>query len=198
MNPGATKVEVNGLSAPLVQTMSSDLLLFMLPLGNTSGSICVTTSLGTACSAAAFGTALSGLNITALWPSQGVAGSVVFVFGSGFDPTPGNTQVSLGSTTAGLAQVLDPSLLLFLVPPPPATSGYVHVTVTAPQALTAPQTLAASQSSATSPTPFTVLSAAASVTRNYTLYITSGTWTINGAGGATLYAWSFTDQAGLT
>ena len=33
-------------------------------------------------------------------------------------------------------------------------------------------------------------------TRNYTLYITAGTWTINGAGGATLKVWTYTDQAG--
>ncbi len=35
-------------------------------------------------------------------------------------------------------------------------------------------------------------------TRNYTLYITAGTWTINGAGGATLYAWTYSDVAGAT
>lgn len=35
-------------------------------------------------------------------------------------------------------------------------------------------------------------------TRNYTLYITAGTWTINGTGGATLDVWTYTDQAGTT
>lgn len=38
--------------------------------------------------------------------------------------------------------------------------------------------------------------AAQAAVRNYTLYITTGSLTINGAGGATLSAWSFTDVAG--
>jgi len=43
-----------------------------------------------------------------------------------------------------------------------------------------------------------MVSAANAAIRNYTIYITSGTWTINGTGGATLDAWSYTDQAGIT
>jgi len=38
---------------------------------------------------------------------------------------------------------------------------------------------------------------AQAVTRSYTLYITSGNWTINGNGGATLAVWTFTDVAGM-
>ena len=42
---------------------------------------------------------------------------------------------------------------------------------------------------------FTATSTNTNITRNYTLYIKSGTLTINGNGGATLAAWGYTDAA---
>jgi FtsP/CotA-like multicopper oxidase with cupredoxin domain len=41
-----------------------------------------------------------------------------------------------------------------------------------------------------------IVQAANAATRNYTLYITAGSVTINGTGGAALSAWSYTDVAG--
>jgi FtsP/CotA-like multicopper oxidase with cupredoxin domain len=38
---------------------------------------------------------------------------------------------------------------------------------------------------------------AQAATRNYTIYITPGDWTINGAGGATLKVWTYSDVSGV-
>ncbi|MBU1690842.1 MAG: multicopper oxidase domain-containing protein [Gammaproteobacteria bacterium] len=43
-----------------------------------------------------------------------------------------------------------------------------------------------------------LIGVAQAATLNYTLYIKSGTLTVNGAGGATMPAWSYTDVAGST
>lgn len=45
---------------------------------------------------------------------------------------------------------------------------------------------------------FGLIGVAQAATLNYTLYIKSGTLTVNGAGGATMPAWSYTDVAGST
>lgn len=124
----SNQVQINGIPVLLVQPISSDLLLFVLPGGNTNGPICVTPSPGTSvCSTLAFGTVLNGVNITALWPAQGKTNSIIFVFGSGFDPAPGKTQVSLAGNPLYAVQVIDPALLLFIVPEG-AVSGPVTVT----------------------------------------------------------------------
>lgn len=47
-------------------------------------------------------------------------------------------------------------------------------------------------------TLFGLIGVAQAATLNYTLYIKSGTLTVNGAGGATMPAWSYTDVAGST
>lgn len=47
-------------------------------------------------------------------------------------------------------------------------------------------------------TLFGLIGGVQAATLNYTLYIKSGTLTVNGAGGATMPAWSYTDVAGST
>lgn len=123
--PNQTQVSVNGISASLAQVLDASLLIFVLPPGDTSGIITVTTPGGAASSSTPFGVPLSGLTITGLWPGEGPVNTVVFVFGSGF--VANQTQVSLNGTSAPLVQTLDPTLLLF-VAPPGATTGTVTVT----------------------------------------------------------------------
>lgn len=126
--PGKTQVSVNGVSAPLTQVQDDSLLIFLLPPGDTVGPITVDTFDGSASSATDFGAALTGLQVTGIWPAQGSAGTLTFVFGSEFIPgSLGSTEVSLNGTTAPLTQVQDDTLLIFMVPPS-ATTGSVTVT----------------------------------------------------------------------
>ncbi|MDO8704977.1 MAG: RHS repeat-associated core domain-containing protein [Sulfuricaulis sp.] len=124
---GATTVKINGIPAPIMQVLSPDLLFFLLPAGNTNGPIQVTTAQGSATSASAFGTPLTGVQITGLWPAQGQVNTLAFVFGSGF--VAGQT-VKVNQTPAPIVQVLDSSLFFVMVPPG-ATTG--PITVTTPQ-----------------------------------------------------------------
>ncbi len=125
---GATQVQVNGVPAPLAQGLDKDLLIFILPEGNTMGTITVTTAQGSAGSGSSFGIPPAGLAITGLWPASGGVNTVVFVFGGGY--VPGATQVALNGVNAPVAQVIDPSLIIFLVPPG-ATSGPITLTTPA-------------------------------------------------------------------
>lgn len=126
--PRATQVAVNGVDAPLMQVLNDTLLIFVLPSGTTAGPITVTTAAGSATSSADFGIPLSGLQLTGIWPGQAKIGSFVFVFGSGFDPAAGKTEVSINGLACPIVQVLDPALLIFLLPSG-AISGPVTVNV---------------------------------------------------------------------
>lgn len=114
--------------------------MFILPGGNTTGPITVTTPNGSATSTTSFGVTLPGVQVTGLSPAQGKVNDFVFVFGAGF--VTGATQVRLNSISAPLVQVLSPNLLLFMAPPG-ATTGPVSVTTW--------------QGSATSTASFTVI-----------------------------------------
>lgn len=121
-----TSVSVNNISAPVSQVLDESLLLFMLPAGNTTGPVGVTTAFGGATSSINFGSPISGLAVTGVWPTSGAAGTIVFVFGNNFDPA--TTSVALNGTVASVTQVLGSTLLLFMVPPM-ATTGPVSVTI---------------------------------------------------------------------
>ena len=121
---GKTQVSVNGITAALVQVMDPTLLIFVLPVGDTAGSLAVTTPDGSV-AAGPFGASSSVLAINGIWPSQGPIGSFVFVFGSRF--MPGQIQVSMNGVKAPLVQVMDSTLLIFAVPAG-ASSGPVTVT----------------------------------------------------------------------
>lgn len=55
--------------------------------------------------------------ITGLSPVNGSSGTMVFVSGSHFDPTPGAHTVSVGGSAAPFVQAVDSTLLMFMVPP---------------------------------------------------------------------------------
>ena len=77
--------------------------------------------------AVSFGAPPSGLSITGMWPGVSKVGGIVFVFGSGY--VVNQTQVTVNNVSASLRQVLDPNLLIFLVPPGASTGP---ITVTTP------------------------------------------------------------------
>lgn len=121
--PSQTQVTFNDIPAVGVQWLAGDLVLAILPPGITSGTVKLTTPYGSAISTMPFGATTSGLSMSGVWPLQGLANSVVFVFGSGF--TPGS-QVYVGSVPAPAVQIINPNLLLFLLPPS-ASSGPIKL-----------------------------------------------------------------------
>ena len=122
--PDATQVTVNGINAS-VQVMDANLLIFIVPSGNTAGPVKVTTAFGTATSTTNFGTIPTGLTISGFWPgSSGTPWAFICVFGSGF--VPDATQVSLNGINAPF-QVMAQDFLIFIVPVG-ATTGPVTVT----------------------------------------------------------------------
>ncbi len=121
--PFQTQVSFNDVPTPAIQWLAGDLVLALLPPGVTSGTVRLTTPYGSVTAAVPFGTITSGLSISGIWPAQGAANSIVFVFGSGF--TAGS-QVSVNSVAAPAVQVMNSNLLLFLLPPT-ASSGAIKV-----------------------------------------------------------------------
>ncbi|MDO8704147.1 MAG: Ig-like domain-containing protein [Sulfuricaulis sp.] len=123
--PGQTQVKANTVNADLVQVLAPDLLIFVLPAGDTTGSVTVTTPTGSATSTGIFGVPPTGLSLTGFWPGTSKVGGFVFVFGSGY--VVNQTQVTVNNVSASLRQVLDPNLLIFMVPPG-ASTGPIGVT----------------------------------------------------------------------
>ena len=120
-----SKIYLNGIQAMAVQYVSPDMLILILPAGNTAGPLVVTTPQGSATAPINFGIPVTGLQITGVWPGSGTTNNVVFVFGSGF--VLNQTSVSINTVTTSAVQVIDSRLLLFLLPAG-TTSGPVTIT----------------------------------------------------------------------
>ena len=133
---GATQVSVGTVPAALVQVFDPTLLGFMVPAGNPIGPLTVTTFEGSATSNTNFDICGDGLYITGLWPASAKVGSFVYVFGTGY--VAGDTLVAVNSVPAPLTQVIDRTLLIFMVPPG-ATTGKVTVTLNGPAVSTISQ-----------------------------------------------------------
>jgi hypothetical protein len=113
---GAETVQlaIDGTPVPLVQVVTDDLLLFVLPAGVVSGPITVTSEHGQAASPTAFGVPVASPVITGVWPGEGArVGDVVFVFGKGFAAP---ASVSVGDGQTGTVQVVSDEMLIFLMP----------------------------------------------------------------------------------
>lgn len=128
LHGSAPTVRFNGLPSTVFQLLSDDLLFAMPPPGDTTGPITVETDCGIAASPTNFGTAATALAINGLWPGQARVNDVVLVFGSGFNPLSGASQVDVNGTPASFVQTVDQTLL-FTVVPAGAVTGPVHVTV---------------------------------------------------------------------
>ena len=111
---GATQVSIDGVVAPLVQVVTTDMLIFQLPAGVNSGIITVTTPHGSDQSSTSFGNSSGGLEISGVWPGAGAhPGDFVFVFGSGFSSP---IIVDIGSINAPLVQVVSDGMVIFIMP----------------------------------------------------------------------------------
>lgn len=111
---GYPRVSFNGVPATAVQAQSDDMLIAILPAGDTTGSVRVETDHGSTVAPADFGVPLSGLQISGVWPGSGAhVGDFVFVFGNGFEP---DTQVHIGAITVPLVQIVSTEMLIFVMP----------------------------------------------------------------------------------
>lgn len=109
----------------LVQVVSSEMLVAIVPDGYTSGPITVTTPIG---SDTWQPVVTEGLAIHGFWSGQASVGDVVFVFGQNFSLTPGLITLSLNGMPIFIFQPASQDLLIFIVPPG-ATTGPICVTV---------------------------------------------------------------------
>lgn len=131
---GDSSVQVNGIASPFMQVLTQDVLIFMLPEGNTIGPVRVTTSKGSATSTSSFGMPTTGLSINGIWPATGSPGEIVFLFGAGFVTGTHNTQVTLNGAPVPIAQAVDENILFMLLPMTGVSTG--PFTVTTPTATT--------------------------------------------------------------
>ncbi|MGE0464479.1 MAG: c-type cytochrome, partial [Vicinamibacterales bacterium] len=114
--PGASRVAIRGVPVPLVKVMDETLLFFVVPPGNPTGPVTVTTAGGRVSNPMPFGAPQPTLRITGVWPATATIGQSAFVFGSGFQPGAGHTTATLGGARVPNVHVLGPSLLVFQVP----------------------------------------------------------------------------------
>jgi hypothetical protein len=126
---GATAVTFNGTSATF--TVDSDnQITAAVPSGAGTGPIAVTTPAGTAASSTSFTITLAPPTISSFSPSNGRAGRLVTILGSGFT---GATAVAFNNTSAATYAVSSDSRLIATVPRG-ATTGPISVTTAAGQA----------------------------------------------------------------
>jgi len=125
-------VQFNGVSA-VVSSSTGSMLVVTVPAGASTGAISVTTSAGSASSATPF--IVTAVAITGFTPAVGVAGTLVTVDGTGFDPTPANNAITF-NTTAGTVTSASTTQLQATVPAS-ATSGFITVAAPAGTAVSA-------------------------------------------------------------
>ncbi|HSH28860.1 MAG TPA: S8 family serine peptidase [Thiohalobacter sp.] len=110
---GLLSVKMNGVQVSLVQPLGDGALILGVPEGDTNGPITIETEHGIAVSGFDFGSDLSGLQITGVWPDAARVDDFVFVFGAEFGSWP---RVFLGGVEAPLVQPLSEGALIFRVP----------------------------------------------------------------------------------
>ena len=123
---GATRVTFNGTRAATFSVLSATRLRATVPSRATTGRIAVTTSGGTATSAARFTVtkAVTAPKVTAFTPASGPVGTSVTVTGSSFT---GATRIAFNDTAAATFSVLSATRLRATVPSGAAT-GKIAVT----------------------------------------------------------------------
>jgi hypothetical protein len=132
--PGALPpiVKIGGKPSLFSHVITDSMLIAMpLPQQPAKGSITVETragsppkTVGRTISPVKLGAVTGGLTISGIWPHHGSAGTLVFVFGSGF--ASDKTRVTVNQTPAPLIQIIDQSLLIAQVPVG-ASSGAISV-----------------------------------------------------------------------
>ena len=121
---GATQVTFNGTSAPgFTVSGGGTMITANVPVGATSGVICVTTPVGTACSSASFTVILAPV-ITSFTPPAGPAGTVVVLTGNNFT---GATAVAFNGVNAP-GFVVNSNTQITVTAPAGVSTGRITVT----------------------------------------------------------------------
>ena len=127
---GTTEVYFNGVRQSLVSPVSSDMLIVRLApvVAGLFGPVTVTTPSDTETSTQVFGSPLTGLNLTGVWPSGPKAGefSSIFLFGSEFT-TDGTTEVYFNGVRQFLVAPVSSEMLVVRVLGDASLSGLVTV-----------------------------------------------------------------------
>jgi IPT/TIG domain len=119
-------VKVNGIQA-IVSSASSAQLVFVVPVGASTGKISVATSNGTATSATDLLVVQSGAapTITSFNPAAAAVGAAVTIVGTNFDPTAANNAVKINGTTAAVTSSSATQIIITV--PVGANSGKITV-----------------------------------------------------------------------
>jgi len=132
--PGGTQVTLNGTPQSLVQVTTGEMLIVRTYFTSSlCGPVTVTTSKGTATSPIDLCWGAAPLEVTGIWPSVVTEGqwASVFVFGFGFDASPGGTQVLINGIAQSLVQVVTPDMLVVRTLATNAMNGPITVTTSA-------------------------------------------------------------------
>lgn len=125
---GATSVTVNGIQVPSVEPLGTDeaQITFVLPAGDTNGTVNVTTPDGTTVGPVINGPTIDTLSVSAVWPESGSIYSIRFIFGTGF--VEGQTQIFINGLNQPYIQFLSPEVVLVLVDQGTTTGPVMAVT----------------------------------------------------------------------
>jgi len=143
---GATSITFNGKAATTITPVSATSVKATVPAGATTGKITVTTSQGSATSAANFTVTIPKPTITSFTPASGPVGKLITITGTVFT---GATYVKFNGTASKAVTVKSATSITATVPAG-ATTG--KITITTPAGV------------ATSATNFTVTASAPTVT----------------------------------
>lgn len=108
----STTVSVNNINAPVTQAVGPNLLLFLLPVGETTGQMQVATQFGTGASGANFGDTLAGTSVSGHWPAMPEPGDTLFLFGNELS----GVDIQVNGAQNSLNQIVTPTLMLTLIP----------------------------------------------------------------------------------
>lgn len=123
-----TTVSLNGVDAPILQVVSPEILIFMVPRTATTGKITVTTPAGSVTSVEDFTVIPAPPTITSISPNVGSPDTTTIVMVNGTNFVPGGqTKVTLNGMAVPLVQYVSPEILFFITPVG-ATTGKVCIT----------------------------------------------------------------------
>lgn len=111
---GRPSVTFNGIPSTGVHIINEGMLIVVVPTGDTTGELRVTTAQGSTTAAQVYGQPLTGLQITGVWPGGGArVGELVYVFGAGFGE---DTVAHLGAQRILAMYIPSPDMMAFFVP----------------------------------------------------------------------------------
>lgn len=174
--PAQDTVAFNGVAANVVSATTTQLTV-TVPTNATTGPISVTAPSGSYTTSNSFTvtTGTNGVAITSFAPLEGGAGSVVTIYGTGFDTTPSNDRVAFNGSPASVTSASQ--TMVSAVVPAQVTTGYISIATPAGSALSSLQFLTGQLQITNTTLPYGTINAP---------YYT----TLTASGGVSPYSWS--------